>query len=496
MQKHVRRLLPTLLIILVIAGAMLVGEPADARRRTNAPAKRETRAKQSKGAKARRPETPRTARDVRREKKRTEGEIARTQQDIAANAKDTRRQLNRLGRLDSEIEVSAAKVSGLQGDVERIRARVKGLSDTVSMTEAKVGRLREAYARNLQSMRRQRQGVSNLTFIFSAGNFTGMMSRARYLKELSAAQSSRARALKAELDTLRERKARLDSLEATLKVTLAAHRAENARLQDRRKSASELVDSLRRQGSSLRSVLKEKQAQARRLEAELDRIIAEEARKAAEEEAKRKAAEEERRRKAEAEAAETSRKEATGTTQSGGQNAQKGDSRPAKPAKEPTPPSKGKAPEKSINPGGATALGGSFAANKGRLPAPVDKAYTISAGFGQSAHPELSRINVRNNGIDLRTTAGASARAVFRGTVSSIFRLDGYNNIVILRHGAYLTVYAGIGELKVRKGEEVAAGQLLGTLAPDPDDDNRPTLHFEIRQEKTKLNPTEWLRKN
>ena len=302
MQKHVRRLLPTLLIILVIAGAMLVGEPADARRRTNAPAKRETRAKQSKGAKARRPETPRTARDVRREKKRTEGEIARTQQDIAANAKDTRRQLNRLGRLDSEIEVSAAKVSGLQGDVERIRARVKGLSDTVSMTEAKVGRLREAYARNLQSMRRQRQGVSNLTFIFSAGNFTGMMSRARYLKELSAAQSSRARALKAELDTLRERKARLDSLEATLKVTLAAHRAENARLQDRRKSASELVDSLRRQGSSLRSVLKEKQAQARRLEAELDRIIAEEARKAAEEEAKRKAAEEERRRKAEAEA--------------------------------------------------------------------------------------------------------------------------------------------------------------------------------------------------
>ncbi len=478
MQKHVRRLLPTLLIILVIAGAMLVGEPADARRRTNAPAKRETRAKQSKGAKARRPETPRTARDVRREKKRTEGEIARTQQDIAANAKDTRRQLNRLGRLDSEIEVSAAKVSGLQGDVERIRARVKGLSDTVSMTEAKVGRLREAYARNLQSMRRQRQGVSNLTFIFSAGNFTGMMSRARYLKELSAAQSSRARALKAELDTLRERKARLDSLEATLKVTLAAHRAENARLQDRRKSASELVDSLRRQGSSLRSVLKEKQAQARRLEAELDRIIAEEARKAAEEEAKRKAAEEERRRKAEAEAAE------------------KSDSRPAKPAKEPTPPSKGKAPEKSINPGGATALGGSFAANKGRLPAPVDKAYTISAGFGQSAHPELSRINVRNNGIDLRTTAGASARAVFRGTVSSIFRLDGYNNIVILRHGAYLTVYAGIGELKVRKGEEVAAGQLLGTLAPDPDDDNRPTLHFEIRQEKTKLNPTEWLRKN
>ena len=85
---------------------------------------------------------------------------------------------------------------------------------------------------------------------------------------------------------------------------------------------------------------------------------------------------------------------------------------------------------------------------------------------------------------------------MFRGTVSSIFRLDGYNNIVILRHGAYLTVYAGIGELKVRKGEEVAAGQLLGTLAPDPDDDNRPTLHFEIRQEKTKLNPTEWLRKN
>lgn len=488
-----RRLLPILLSLCVFAGSVLISEPAEARRRTTAPAKRETRAKQNKNTKVQRSEPARTARDVRREKKRTEGEIAQAQKDIAANAKHTRRQLNRLGRLDSEIEVSAAKVSDLQSEVARIRLRVKGLSDTVNRTEAKVGRLREAYAQSLRTMRRQRQGVSNLSFIFSAGNFAGMMSRARYLKELSAAQSARARALRTELDSLRERRARLDSLEASMSATLEAHRAENMRLQDRRKSASELVDSLRRQGSTLKSVLKEKQAQARRLEAELDRIIAEEARKAAEEEAKRKAAEEERRRKAAAEAAAKERKDDASGSTGKGKNKEK---RTSTPAKESTPAKKDKSGGTGVNPGSVTALSGSFAANKGRLPAPVDKAYTISAGFGQNAHPELSRINVRNNGIDLRTSAGASARAVFRGTVSSIFRLDGYNNIVILRHGAYLTVYAGIGELKVRKGEEVAAGQLLGTLAPDPDDENHPTLHFEIRQEKTKLNPSEWLRKN
>lgn len=471
-----RRFLPFIIALSLLLGSALCPVESDARRRK--PARREAPAP-AKKKQAQKKNAPRTAGDVRREKRKTAGEIERTQKDIADNARQTRRQLNRLGVLDNEIKSSTAKVGDLQARVNVISLKVKELSDTVDRTQLKVDRLRDSYSRNLTAMRRQRQGVSDIAFIFSAGSFSGMMSRVRYLRELSLAQSARTRELKAQLDTLRLRRLRLDSLRADLAGTLAAQKAEHTRLRNSRTSASLLVDSLRREGSSLKKVLSEKQALARRLDAELDRIIAEEARRAAEEEARRqKAAEEAARKKAEEEKKKAKKSEKSERSEIDQRSLAKQE--------------KSERPEKPATP--VSPLSGGFAANKGMLPAPVDRPYTISSAFGRNSHADLSRIEIRNNGIDLRTSQGASARAVFRGTVSSIFRLDGYNNIVILRHGSYLTVYAGIGELKVRKGQEVLAGQLLGTLVPDPDDDNHPTLHFEIRHEKTKLNPAEWLR--
>ncbi len=66
--------------------------------------------------------------------------------------------------------------------------------------------------------------------------------------------------------------------------------------------------------------------------------------------------------------------------------------------------------------------------------------------------------------------------------------------MVLLRHGEYLTVYAGLNNLRVRKGDKVKAGQLLGDVFSDPADGNRTKLHFEVRHEKTKLDPSKWLK--
>lgn len=104
-------------------------------------------------------------------------------------------------------------------------------------------------------------------------------------------------------------------------------------------------------------------------------------------------------------------------------------------------------------------------------------------------------MTVQNNGVDFETVPGASARAVYDGTVSMIIVMEGYQNVVLVRHGQYLTVYAGLHELRVRKGDKVKAGQLLGTVFSDPADGNRTRLHFEVRREKDKLDPMQWLRR-
>lgn len=115
-------------------------------------------------------------------------------------------------------------------------------------------------------------------------------------------------------------------------------------------------------------------------------------------------------------------------------------------------------------------------------------------GFGRQKHPELEHVETENSGIDIEALGGGSARAVFEGRVSEIFRQPGYNTIVMVRHGNFLTIYANIDKLSVKKGDTVKAGQAIGTIFADPDEDGRLILHFELRKERTKLNPLLWVK--
>ena len=99
-----------------------------------------------------------------------------------------------------------------------------------------------------------------------------------------------------------------------------------------------------------------------------------------------------------------------------------------------------------------------------------------------------------NGGIDIEAAQGAEARAVAAGQVSAVFSQPGYGMVVMVRHGHYLTIYVGLESLAVSNGATVKAGQTLGTVANDSDGSGKALLHFEIRREKTKLNPLDWLR--
>lgn len=63
----------------------------------------------------------------------------------------------------------------------------------------------------------------------------------------------------------------------------------------------------------------------------------------------------------------------------------------------------------------------------------------------------------------------------------------------MIRHGHYLTIYANLATINIKKGDSVKAGQKIGTVFSDPDDDGRSILHFEIRNEKLKEDPEKWL---
>lgn len=137
-------------------------------------------------------------------------------------------------------------------------------------------------------------------------------------------------------------------------------------------------------------------------------------------------------------------------------------------------------------------LSNNFENNKGRLPWPVESG-VITDRFGEHNHSVLKNFIVKNDGIDITTHQGAKARAIFGGTVTSVFVLPGGNLAVILRHGEYLSVYSNLKEVSVKKGDNISTKQELGTIFIDTFDDNKTVLKFQVRRETEKLDPEEWL---
>jgi murein DD-endopeptidase MepM/ murein hydrolase activator NlpD len=142
----------------------------------------------------------------------------------------------------------------------------------------------------------------------------------------------------------------------------------------------------------------------------------------------------------------------------------------------------------------APAAASGFAAAKGRLPRPVAGSFKIVSPYGRHSKPGLDNVVYDNTGIDVEVSTGATAKAVYDGVVSGVYQADGFSHVVLIRHDNYYTVYANLGSVSVSAGQTVKQGQSLGTVAKDSEDKNRSIFHFEIWKERTRMNPSDWIR--
>ena len=135
-------------------------------------------------------------------------------------------------------------------------------------------------------------------------------------------------------------------------------------------------------------------------------------------------------------------------------------------------------------------LSNEFAANKGKLPWPVDG--VITDRFGKHKHPVYENVELpQNNGVTLTVRKGAQAKAVFGGKVTQIFVLPGYNQCVLVSHGAYFTLYTKLKSVSVKAGEKVSTGQVIGVVDTIGGED---LFHFELWHGNEPQNPENWLR--
>jgi murein DD-endopeptidase MepM/ murein hydrolase activator NlpD len=125
-----------------------------------------------------------------------------------------------------------------------------------------------------------------------------------------------------------------------------------------------------------------------------------------------------------------------------------------------------------------------------------DNALTGSGNFSWPAAGEISQAYWGGHpAIDIAGRTGAPVRAADGGfvTLAGGGWNGGYGNHVIIDHGnGFATLYAHLNTVIVRAGENVSAGQQIGTLG-NTGNSTGPHLHFEIRWQGGARNPYNFL---
>lgn len=131
-----------------------------------------------------------------------------------------------------------------------------------------------------------------------------------------------------------------------------------------------------------------------------------------------------------------------------------------------------------------------FEANIGKFEWPVKSGF-ISNKFGEHPHPIIKNIKVKNDGIDIQTSKSSQVHAIYDGKVSTVAFIPGMNNVVIINHGEYYTLYAKLKNLKVQKGDLISEKQVIADLVTN--NDGITQLQFQIWKNNIKLNPENWI---
>ena len=120
---------------------------------------------------------------------------------------------------------------------------------------------------------------------------------------------------------------------------------------------------------------------------------------------------------------------------------------------------------------------------------PVDSR-VITSGFGRRVHPVHGN-NSFHGGVDLRSPRGAPVYASADGIVewAARHRESGLGKMIILIHNyGFTSTYAHLDEIKVRVGQFVRKGELIG-LVGNTGVSTAPHLHYEVRYLKRRLDP-------
>ena len=342
---------------------------------------------------------------------------------------------HQLKTLKQKIAIRSQLIRTIQKEVGYIKKEIELIQNEKLLLELELDSLKVNYAYLIQQAYKSRKHFNRLLFLFSSRDFQQAYKRVSYMRQISQYRLSQANTIsvkQAELDDnifiLKKQKSIKQNLIDNKQIEYELYNKEQAQ------EAISLA-ALSEKEKELKKALEEKKNQRKKIQKEIERIIADELKKVANSSSIKKFA---------------------------------------------------STPE-------AIKLSNSFNSNKGSLPWPVSKGLVISK-FGKQKHPVLAGVNIENNGVEIATEAQSACRSIFKGKVSSILTMPNGTKVVMIRHGEYISVYSNLGEVFIEKGQEVSTKENIG-LVYTSKQEGATVIDFQLWKSSQKLNPQLWLMK-
>ena len=380
-------------------------------------------------------------------RKSLESQRARLQKDIelinrklAENSRSSEKVLSNLNLVRSKIAKREALITECDRTLQLLKDSIDVCEKQIAALQDRYDTLSFYYAKLVKGAYKNRDSKSWYMYVLSSDSVGQAFRRLGYFRSLSSQMNSQAQKIHEASAALEAEKARLVSMKKESDDVRVQVVKERSKLKDEESESTRMQAQLQKDKNQYQKQLKEKNRQIESLNKKIAEVIRQ------------------------------SQKQKQGSSKKGSSKT---------------------SPGKTVSTEIDAKLSKEFAANKGKLPWPVEG--VVTDRFGKHRHPVYENVELpQNNGVTLTVRRGAQAKAVFNGKVTQVFVLPGYNQCVLVSHGEYFTLYTKLKSISVKAGDKVTTGQVVGVVDTIGGED---LFHFELWSSNEPQNPENWLRR-
>lgn len=397
-------------------------------------------------------------------------EISRIEVKLSESATEYEQRYRQFEQLEREISLRDQVLDRLQEEQLEISNELRVLQQAYDQYSEELEKLIENYQSILRHLYMHGR-ETELMLLVTAGSLNEMQVKSHYLRRFEEHREAQYLQIEEAQERIRVKETEMEQARQRNTESLAEARTERESLEGRKATLETLITELQQDRQTLERQLTLNRQQMDNLNRLITELIAEEERVRREEEERYALLEQERlRRLAEAENIQNPRER------------EREIARYSEPIRRPdaitlTEVERGRIAEQ-------------FRASRGSLPWPVNEG-VITTKFGNKVDP-VFRTVISNFGIEISTEPRSPVHVVHDGMVTDVVDVHGYDTMIIVNHGNYITAYGNLTEARVRRNTVVRRGDVIG-LSGDENSYNGSVVFFLVRDGNNNVDPQQWI---